>query len=125
MGQQVSVGRMVHYYDREEIVNAEHAKRHPEPYPAIVTRVHKDQDGNPTDVVNLTVFDPEVGVQLKRDVRPGDPDANTAHSWYWPTYVPPTPASEASTSEPSADDAGDDAKDDDATSSRGSSRKKK
>jgi len=121
MGQQVSVGRMVHYYDREEIVNAEHAKRHPEPYPAIVTRVHKDQDGNPTDVVNLTVFDPEVGVQLKRDVRPGDPDANTAHSWYWPTYVPPTPSeSEPVADEPSADDTGDDDK-----GKGGSSRKKK
>lgn len=82
---QPSVGRIVHYYDREEIVNAHTEKRTPEPFPAIVTRVHKDQDGKPVDVVGLGVFDPEVGYQSKRDVRPGDPDAAPeANCYYWP-----------------------------------------
>jgi hypothetical protein len=115
-----TVGRIVHYYDREEIVNAHNEKRAAAPYPAIVTRVHQDQDGQPLDVVGLAVFDPEVGQQIKRDVRPGDPDkAPEANCWYWPPRdgapAPPVAAS--------ADDSGDE--ETTAAVSSGGSRKKK
>lgn len=99
-----TIGRIVHYYDREEIVNAEQAKRKAEPYAAIVTRVHKDLDGKPLDVVNLNVFDPEVGVQIVRDVTPGeDADTPTPHQWYWPKVETPAQAAAAQRQEDKED----------------------
>lgn len=88
-GQWPSVVRAVLYYDREEIVNADAAKRRPEPYAAVITRVHKNDKGEETELVSLAVFDPEVGYQLKRDVPEGDYDAEgvpipAAHRWFWP-----------------------------------------
>lgn len=83
-----AVGRVVHYYDREECVNAEFAGRTPEPFGARITRVHKGDDGV-LDVVTLAVDDPELGHQVKRDVHLGaDVSRPEANRWYWPPYVP-------------------------------------
>lgn len=112
MGAQVaSVGRMVHYFDREEIVNADQQKRRPEPFAAVVTRVHKDQEGKVLDVVNLSVFDPEIGNQVKRDVRLGEKGAPEANRWYWPPYqvAPPTSGSTVEIKIPEKFPAGDEA----------------
>lgn len=131
----ITVGRVVHYYDREEIVNADFAKRDPEPFPAIVTRVHRGADGEPTDLVNLAVMDPELGHQVKRDVSFGGTVLPTnpisAHRWYWPPIpaaAPPvqssTPAADENTT--TGDESGEDTADgDDSKGSRGGSRKKK
>jgi hypothetical protein len=82
-----AVHRSVHYFDREEIVNAVQQKRRPEPFAAIITRVHNDPDGNPTNHVSLAVFDPEIGYQVKHDVPMGeDYHAPQADRWYFTPY---------------------------------------
>lgn len=99
-----TVGRIVLYFDREEIVNAEQAKRRPEPFPAIITRVHKDLDGKPLDIVNLAIFDPEIGLQIARDVSPGeDLDTPGLNAWYWPKIETPAQAAAAQKQEDKED----------------------
>jgi hypothetical protein len=85
-----TVGRSVHYYDREEFVVATGAGRPPQPFAAIVTRVLTDDRGQPTRVCTLAVFDPEIGVQVQRDVSEGEADAPpNPHRWYAPVIVQP------------------------------------
>jgi hypothetical protein len=82
-----TVHRSVHYFDREEMVNADTQKRKPEPFAAIITRVLKDENGNPTTNVSLAVFDPELGQQIVRDAAQGDNyDAPEAGRWYFTPY---------------------------------------
>lgn len=96
-----SVHRSVHYFDREEIVNAHNQKRAPEPFAAVITRVHRDKDGTPTGVVGLAVFDPEIGYQVKHDVLQGadyaQPEANR---WYFTPYQSSAKASPAGAEHP-------------------------
>jgi hypothetical protein len=83
-----AVGRIVHYYDREEIVSAVHQKRPPEPFPAIIARVFKDTEGVVIpDVATLTVFDPEIGGAIVvRECKLGLLPAPRV--WLWPPIPP-------------------------------------
>lgn len=82
-----SVGRIVHYFDREEVVTAREQGREPQPYAAMITRVQLDPATNEvSDRVDLAVFDPELGYQFKRNVLP-QTDEQTATSWAWPPLV--------------------------------------
>lgn len=85
---QPTIGRIVHYFDREEVVNADGQGRPPEPFAATITRVLKDDQGKPTDVVTLSVLDPELGCSVQRDVHPGDDyDKPVAGLYYWPPII--------------------------------------
>jgi hypothetical protein len=89
---QPSIGRQVHYFDREEIVNADQQGRPPEPFAATITRVLKDDQGKPTDVVTLSVLDPELGCSVARDVHPGEDYTHpTAGTYYWPPLLAEVP----------------------------------
>lgn len=97
MPQQPSVGRVVHFVDREMALHTANRNEQKklrgeepnvkiEPFAAMITRVHYDADGVPTGTVGLNVFDPELGSQIKRDV-PFSLTYDAGH-WSWPLYVP-------------------------------------
>jgi len=72
-----TVGRIVHYLDREQVVaNKENAQ----PYAGIVTQVNPARNGQPNDTVDLGLFHPELGYQLRRGV----PEGADAGCWHWP-----------------------------------------
>lgn len=90
-----SVGRVVHYIDREMALHAAGINRRNEergeprrvaiePFAAMITRVHFT-DGEPNGMVGLCVFHPELGAQVKLDVAYAD--QYTAAHWSWPVYV--------------------------------------
>jgi hypothetical protein len=93
-----SVGRIVHFLDREMAVHAENLTRSrrdrglddgpvvPEVFAATITRVHRDGDGRPTGTVGLEIHNPELGPQIARDV-PYAAEYTAGH-WSWPPYVP-------------------------------------
>lgn len=96
-----TVNRSVQYLDREEVVAAKEQGREPEPYAAIITRVYTDRaTGRIHDRVDLAVFDPELGYQIKRDVLPIS-DELEANGWRWPPFVNVPPAT-GPVSEPQA-----------------------
>lgn len=71
-----SVGRIVHYLDREAVMaHGEKAS----PYGATITRVVLNER------VDLGVFHPELGYQIKRDVDMGD----HVGGWSWPPMAGP------------------------------------
>lgn len=73
-----SVGRIVHFMDREQVMKGEKAV----PYSAVITRVVLGER------VDLGVFHPEMGYQIKRDVDAGD----HVGGWRWPPRVEDKPA---------------------------------
>lgn len=86
-----SIGRIVHYIDREEAlhaasVNTKRAAHGDDPveitpHAATITRLH---DG---DVVTLEVHHPELGPQIQRQVPFAE--TPTIGHWNWPVYVAP------------------------------------
>jgi hypothetical protein len=85
-----SVGRIVHFLDREELIAAsDRGRTIPEFYPAVITRVFARAD-NPKEIdtrVCLVVFHPEYGGQVKLDIEQGE----QANQWRWPPRVGPVP----------------------------------
>lgn len=96
--QKPTVGRSVHYFDRDELVTANEQNRKPQPYAATVTRVYLDPSTDDvSERVDLAVFDPELGYQQKRGVSRRSEDAPFS-VWDWPVIE--KPAAPATTEEP-------------------------
>jgi hypothetical protein len=75
-----TVGRTVHYYDREEVVEGARREKDPDPFPAIIRRVR-----NAEGACDLTVFT-DYGPRNVEAV-PNATKAGSAGSWTWPPLV--------------------------------------
>lgn len=72
-----TVGRIVHYLDREQVVAR---KENAQPFAAVITQVTPAFNGNPVDTVDLGLFHPELGYQRRQTVPQGDGPG----TWNWP-----------------------------------------
>ena len=99
--QRPSVGRVVHYYEREEFIEAGRREVPPEPQPAMVRRVLND-DGD-VDLVTFGDLGPRNVSGAAYRPQP------TANCWTWPPYVPaaPIPAAPAVVDDSADDDNGE------------------
>jgi hypothetical protein len=96
-----SVGRIVHFHEREELVAARDQNREPQAYAGIITRVYADPTVKPTkgappavsSRVDLIVFDPELGIQIKQNVMAQSKEVEI-NCWSWPPFVPPATKSD-------------------------------
>lgn len=86
MPAQPTVGRIVHYIDREEKIEADRRDDVAAPYPALITRVLDD------GAVGLVVFNPELRTLQFKDSVSYDPTGNEANQWTWPPIAVPTSA---------------------------------
>ena len=80
-----TVGRIVHFVDRDEFLASKNEQRPARPYAAVVTQVHQPAPPDRAVVkVDIGVFHPELGYQLVHNVQQGT-DANC---WDWPAREP-------------------------------------
>jgi hypothetical protein len=63
-----AIGELVLYVPREMFVLHKERGLRLEPHPAIVTRVNYGKDSEPTGLVGLIVFNPELGAVVVHDV---------------------------------------------------------
>jgi hypothetical protein len=73
-----SVGRTVHFFDREEIVEARRRDRDPAPVPAIIRRVRND-----AGACDLVVFT-DLGPRNFDAVLPAETSLPQPNTWSWP-----------------------------------------
>lgn len=82
---QATAGRIVFYYDREEVVEASRRSRDPQPTPAIVRRARTDAGGVELGACDLTLFT-DLG-PVNKDAVPAQTEPFQPGAWCWPPKV--------------------------------------